>query len=424
MRCRTLLLSILLVVAGIPLAVLAADDPPPVFERLSFARAKEKAEAETRLLVVKATAKWCGPCRLMDRTTWRDERVVEWIGKHALAIQVDIDEQPKTARGLAIEAVPTMIVFKGERELDRIVGHRDAAGLLQWLDDVRSGKTVSDVLREKAGERAGPDGRVDVRSRVEVARALAESNRLDEAAAEYLWLWDNMLEQDRRSYEARHSSMAEGMQALAAKHDPAREAFNALREGCEQRLAVEPGLIEVRADWVTLNAVLDEQVRTLEWFDAAKTDPKQARALERVEREIARALIVAGRWADLGRWIREPMRRVQRAYWLHAAMGAAGAPENGKGEVQLRIWREEIGTLYAALLAAGREPEAQTILEQAMRSVPDAGTRVRAVERAIDAGQARPEHVQWAREAEANGDAEEGLTERAREAMGKQSEPE
>ncbi len=68
-----------------------AAELPPVFQQLSFARAKERAEAESRLLVVKATAKWCGPCRLMDRTTWRDGNVVASVRENAIAIQLDVE---------------------------------------------------------------------------------------------------------------------------------------------------------------------------------------------------------------------------------------------------------------------------------------------------------------------------------------------
>src|SRR5450432_2534818 len=76
---------------------------PPVFAKLEFAAAREQAAAERKLLLVDATAEWCGPCKLMDRTTWIDPNVVAWLEEHALAIQIDVDAQTDVARQLRVE---------------------------------------------------------------------------------------------------------------------------------------------------------------------------------------------------------------------------------------------------------------------------------------------------------------------------------
>jgi thiol:disulfide interchange protein len=82
---------------------------PPLFSDLDYASAREAARGQGKLLLVDATAAWCGPCQMMDRTTWIDPPVVEWIRQHAIAIQIDVDAEAATAKQLEIRAMPTVI---------------------------------------------------------------------------------------------------------------------------------------------------------------------------------------------------------------------------------------------------------------------------------------------------------------------------
>jgi thioredoxin 1 len=130
-------------------------DEPPVFDKRPYAEAKKAAEDGKMWFIVKATASWCGPCQMMNKTTWRDEGVVKWIGEHAIAVSLDVDEQPKTAQELGIEAMPTMIAFKDGKEFDRIVGYRDAGAFLAWLEGLAKGEKSSGE-RDRAAGRGKP----------------------------------------------------------------------------------------------------------------------------------------------------------------------------------------------------------------------------------------------------------------------------
>ncbi len=114
----------------------SGGDHPPIFDQRPYAEAKAAAEADGKLLIVKGTATWCGPCQQMDKTTWRDEQVVAWLKEHAIVVAVDVDAEQATAQELAIQAMPTMIAFKDGKEIGRIVGMLGPTQFLPWLDSL------------------------------------------------------------------------------------------------------------------------------------------------------------------------------------------------------------------------------------------------------------------------------------------------
>jgi thioredoxin 1 len=64
-------------------------------------------------------AGWCGPCRAIAPTII--ELANDYSGK-ALVGKLDVDENPKTAECFQVFSIPTLLVFKDGREVDRLVG--------------------------------------------------------------------------------------------------------------------------------------------------------------------------------------------------------------------------------------------------------------------------------------------------------------
>ena len=80
----------------------------------------EQAVAQTdRPVLVDFWAEWCGPCKML--TPVLDEIAVE-TGDRATIAKVNIDEEPELASRFGIQSIPTLVVFRGGEEQDRLIG--------------------------------------------------------------------------------------------------------------------------------------------------------------------------------------------------------------------------------------------------------------------------------------------------------------
>jgi thioredoxin 2 len=70
-------------------------------------------------VLVDLWAPWCGPCRVVGPMLEALAR--EYAGRIKV-VKVDVDQNPMLAGQFGASSIPTMIVIKGERVVDRIVG--------------------------------------------------------------------------------------------------------------------------------------------------------------------------------------------------------------------------------------------------------------------------------------------------------------
>lgn len=87
------------------------------------------------LALIDFWASWCGPCLALAPTI--EELSNEYAGK-ILVGKLDVDENPVTAESFQVLSIPTMLIMKNGKEVDRIVGcvHK---------------KYIEDALRKHSG---------------------------------------------------------------------------------------------------------------------------------------------------------------------------------------------------------------------------------------------------------------------------------
>ncbi len=87
-------------------------------------------EVKKGVTLVDFHANWCGPCRMLAPVL---EQVAKEVKGKAIIAKVDIDSEQKTASQFQITSVPTMILFKDGKEVNRLVGLRNAEAVKDFI---------------------------------------------------------------------------------------------------------------------------------------------------------------------------------------------------------------------------------------------------------------------------------------------------
>lgn len=75
-------------------------------------------------------ATWCGPCRMIAPLL--EEIANEYEGKLKVT-KLDVDENPEIAMQFGVQSIPTLILFKDGKPVERIIGYMPKPKLLERI---------------------------------------------------------------------------------------------------------------------------------------------------------------------------------------------------------------------------------------------------------------------------------------------------
>jgi thioredoxin 1 len=76
-------------------------------------------------------APWCGPCRIVGPIV--EELAPSYDGKAVIA-KMNVDDNPGVAQRFGVTSIPTLMMFKDGKLVDRMVGAAPKAALQQFID--------------------------------------------------------------------------------------------------------------------------------------------------------------------------------------------------------------------------------------------------------------------------------------------------
>ncbi len=143
----------------------------------TFESALARAAKEEKPLMVDFETEWCGFCKKLDRETYGNVQVIQFVQQFFIAVKVDGDKRTDLRDRYSVEGYPTIVFLSPQAvELKRIVGYRPPDDFLAEAGKAARSSATLGKLKEEAASH--PD---DADAQRAYARALFAAGNTNEA---------------------------------------------------------------------------------------------------------------------------------------------------------------------------------------------------------------------------------------------------
>ena len=110
------------------------------FKSLTLEKAKAEALENDQLIFIDAHTSWCGPCKKMAATSFKNAEVGELFNEKFINLKIDCEldaDGPEIARMYKVKAYPTLLIIDGTGKLiKQVVGFQTEDRLISLANSV------------------------------------------------------------------------------------------------------------------------------------------------------------------------------------------------------------------------------------------------------------------------------------------------
>lgn len=337
----------------------AGAAPEAVFSELSFDQACAAADEKNELVLVYFYEVDNEQCEAYGGLTWQKSEVATWLTEHVTAIAVDAKRNAALCKRFNVRVSPTVLLVSPDGTLQtRIVGFHEAQSLLGELE---AAVAASDPLA--MARRRVEAAKENPAAILAYARALEESERLDEALQQYIRCFEQDAAQSR-GFGGIQLVVLEELGRLAKEYPPARAALVDRRDASRKRLLAGKNLRTDPAVFAAANTHLHELGDTLLVYgklQESKSTSLATRLLRECAVDSALKLREYDRIVELID-VAEHARRAYRRYQNDLSKSVpSGVDYDRFRALEHSAFVERGVRFYEMLSGAGRHDEAATV---------------------------------------------------------------
>ncbi len=144
------------------------------FNHASWEEVLEVANKQNKLIFVDCYTSWCGPCKMMAKTTFTEIEVGAFFNQHFVNVKLDMEKEPGIAlkKKFGVSAFPTLLFLDANQNIiHKSVGALNKEELLKFANEALDGSATLAGYHKKYGEMGVSDPHfvVDYLNKLEVA---------------------------------------------------------------------------------------------------------------------------------------------------------------------------------------------------------------------------------------------------------------